>query len=346
MSHDTLSDVLRTIRLRSAVYFNVSCEGDWVAEAPASRDIAAAVMPGADHVMEYHMVTAGECWAAVVGEKPCRLRRGDIVLLPQGDAHVVSSAPDMRASADAEAYFAMQRDQRPFRVHYAGGSEVRIEGHGSPVPMPDLAAAQTSLVCGFIGCDARPFNPLLSALPRLLHVPARHADHWSSQLATLAFMESIRKGPGSGAVLERLSETLFVDAIRRHIDSLSDQSHGWLAGLRDRHVGRTLALMHEQPARAWTLDVLGNEVGLSRSALHQRFVELVGQPPMQYLAQWRMQLAAQLLRDTHSGIASIALDVGYDSEAAFVRAFKRLVGTPPATWRRLRAQVPDALQRQ
>jgi len=346
MSHDTLSDVLRAIRLRSAVYFNVSCEGEWVAEAPASRDIAAAVMPGADHVIEYHMVTMGECWAAVVGEKPCRLKRGDIVLLPQGDPHVVSSAPDMRADADANAYFAMRRDQRPFRVHYAGGSEVRIEGKDSPVPMPELANAQTSLVCGFIGCDARPFNPLLGALPRLLHVPAERTDQWSSQLARLAVMESNRRSPGSGAVLERLSETMFVDAIRRHIDSLTDQSNGWLAGLRDRHVGRTLSLMHEQPARAWTLDALGSEVGLSRSALHQRFVELVGQPPMQYLAQWRMQLASQLLRDTHSGIASIAMDVGYDSEAAFVRAFKRLLGTPPATWRRQQAPATGSLQRQ
>jgi AraC-like DNA-binding protein len=149
-----------------------------------------------------------------------------------------------------------------------------------------------------------------------------------------AVNESHNKRPGGEAVLERISEMMFVDAVRRHVERLPEESTGWLAGLRDRHVGRALALIHENPARAWTVDALADEIALSRSALYDRFVRLIGQPPMQYLTQWRMQAAANLLRQGHAPIASIALDVGYESEAAFARAFKRLVGTPPASWRR------------
>jgi AraC-like DNA-binding protein len=339
MSHDTLSDVLRSVRLRSAVFYYVSCNGDWAAEAPASCDIAGAVMPGAEHVIEYHVVTAGECWAAIVGEPPQRLRRGDILMLPQGDAHVVSSAPGMRADAHVDSYYEMQRNQRPFRVRYAGGGDPRFD----PVSEIEPAAAgeaATTLVCGFIGCDVRPFNPLIATLPRLVHLPAEGRGAWSEQFVQLAATESANRRPGSEALLERLSEMMFVDAIRRHVDQMPEQSTGWLAGLRDRFVGRSLALLHERPAAAWTVEELSRQVGLSRSALHERFVELIGQPPMQYLTQWRMQLASRLLRDTRASVASIALDVGYDSEAAFARAFKRGVGTPPAAWRRQQGAAP------
>jgi AraC-like DNA-binding protein len=341
MSRDTLSDVLRCVRLRSAVFYFVSCDGAWAAEAPPSKDIAAAVMPGADHVIEYHVVTAGECWATVAGEAPRRLRRGDIALLAQGDAHVISSAPGMRGEPDVDAYFEMQRDRRPFRMHYANGMRPTVSTDDGTQASPG-AVPQTSLVCGFIGVDSRPFNPLLATLPRLLHVPAERAGDWSGQLAQLAAAESATRRPGSEALLERLSEMMFIDALRRHIDAMSDEASGWLAGLRDRFVGRALALLHERPAADWTIDELGSQVGLSRSALRQRFVDLIGRPPIQYLAQWRMQLASQLLRDTQSSIAAIALDVGYDSEAAFVRAFKRLVGMPPATWRRERGRLETA----
>jgi AraC-like DNA-binding protein len=137
-------------------------------------------------------------------------------------------------------------------------------------------------------------------------------------------------------MLARMSEMMFVDAVRRYADRLPEQSSGWLAGLRDRFVGRALALLHERPAHYWTIDELGRSVGLSRSALHERFVQLVGVPPMHYLAQWRMQAAARLLLESRATVAAIALDVGYDSEAAFARAFKRMVGKPPAAWRRER----------
>jgi AraC-like DNA-binding protein len=332
VSQDTLSDVLRSVRLRTAVFYYVSCDGRWAAEAPASREIAAAVMPDAEHVIEYHVLTHGECWAGIVGEPPVKMKRGDIVLLAQGDAHVVSSAPGMRADPSIDSYFELGRTQRPFRIHHQDEvPQVDLEGK---LPPPSPKTSEANFVCGFIGCDVRPFNPLIATLPRLLHLPAEGSGSWSEQFATFAAAESAAKRPGSEAVLERLAEMMFVDAIRRHVDQLPENTTGWLAGLRDRFVGRALALMHERPSAPWTIEDLSSQVGLSRSALHERFVSLVGQPPVQYLTNWRMQLASRKLLEGRSSVAAVAVDVGYDSEAAFARAFKRLVGMPPAAWRR------------
>jgi AraC-like DNA-binding protein len=328
MTSDTLSDVLRSVRLRGAVFYYVSCGSEWAAEAPASRDIAASVMPGVEHVMEFHVITKGCGWAGIVGQTPVRLGAGDIVMFPHGDAHVMSSAPGLRPEkADVDWVHATRAEPKPIPVTYLGANE------GTPgKPAPD---AQTTVVCGFLGCDLRPFNPLIATLPRLLHVPAAGDDgDWVAHVMQLAVNASQMKRPGSEALLERMSEMMFVDAVRRYVDSLPDQSTGWLAGLRDRHVGRALALMHADAARDWKIEALADAVALSRSALYDRFVRFIGQPPMQYLAQWRMQVASNLLRQSHAPVASIALDVGYDSEAAFARAFKRMVGMPPAAWRR------------
>jgi AraC-like DNA-binding protein len=344
MSHDTLSDVLRSVRLRSALYYYVSCRGKWVAEAPPSAEIAAAVMPGAERVMEYHVVTEGECWAAVVGQSPVKLKRGDIIMLPQGDAHVISSAPGMRANPNVSSYLEMKHHQRPFRVAYDGAAEPQVTPSARGFAYSPEQPPSTTLVCGFIGCDTRPFNPMLATLPRLVHLP-QTSGTWSEQFVNLAAAESTSRRPGAEALLERLSEMMLVDAIRRHVDSMPEHSTGWLAGLRDRFVGRALALLHEKPAADWNIDDLSKQVGLSRSALHERFVELIGQPPIQYLANWRMQLASRLLRDTQSSVAAIALEVGYDSEAAFARAFKRLVGAPPAAWRRMQREAASAPER-
>ncbi|HXZ49664.1 MAG TPA: AraC family transcriptional regulator [Usitatibacter sp.] len=326
MSHDTLSDVLRIVRLRGAVFFYVSGGKEWAAESPSSKDLASTVMPGAEHVMQYHVVTDGSCWAGVVGEAPRRLAAGDIVLFPHGDAHVVSSAPDLRAEPRVASFYEAKIDRLPIRVTY--------DGLGGPMPGPPAEPGLTTIVCGFLSCDVRPFNPLVANLPRMLHLQAAEGGTWIAQFLQRAAAESHDPRPGSEAMLARMSEMLFVDAVRRYVDALPPDGTGWLAGLRDRFVGRALALLHERPADAWSLDELGRQVGLSRSALHERFSRFVGQPPMQYLAQWRMQLAAGLLQTSNATVATVALEVGYDSEAAFARAFKRVVGLPPAAWRR------------
>ena len=326
MNQDTLSDVLRNVRLRGALYFNVSGTRDWAAEAPPSSEIAAAVMPGAEHVMEFHVVLSGACWAGAVGGEPVRLAAGDLVIFAHGDAHVVSSAPGMRAPPDTQGYFERRQQHLPFTLHL-DAREVR------PGTLP-ADAGGTVLVCGFLGCDLRPFNPLIAALPRLLHLPAAAGQDWAVQCMRQAAAESTNRRPGGGAMLERLSEMMFIDAMRRHLAALPEESRGWLAGLRDRFVGPALTLLHAAPEAPWTVEELGSRVGLSRSALHERFASLIGIAPMQYLAHWRMQVGAALLRETTCTVATVAQQVGYESEAAFARAFKRLVGQPPAVWRR------------
>ena len=331
MSRDALSDLLRSVRLRGAVFFYMSFRDRWSAEASPAKEIAEAVMPGCEHVMEYHMIAKGNGWAAVSGLAPVRLSAGDIVMFPHGDRHVLSSAPDVEpVPRSAEWVYARRNDPKPLLVAFHQG----VVDDGARLPIED---ADAIVVCGFLGCDLRPFNPLVAALPRILHLPASRAGGWVARVIDQAVVESNDRRPGGDAVLERLSEMMFVDAARRYLDSLPEDATGWLAGLRDRFVGKALALMHERPDHAWNVDDLAREVGLSRSALHERFVEYLGQPPMQYLASWRIQLGARLLRESNRNVATIALDVGYDSEAAFSRAFKRMVGTPPATWRKAQA---------
>ncbi len=328
MNVDPLSDVLRSVRLRGGVYFYVTCRENWVAEAPPASETTDAVMPGAENVVAYHLVAKGEGWAAVDGEAPVRLGCGDIIMFPRGDGHVISCAPGMRAPQQIEERVPPDREAVPVPITYR---------NGACLPGVDMPAEEADAVvlCGFIGCDLRPFNPLIGALPRLLHLPARDVGAWVAPMLTQAVAESRGRRHGSAAVLERLSEMVFVDSARRYLEMLPEgRGTGWLAALRDRHVGRAIALLHERVAEPWTVDALGREVGLSRSALHERFVALIGLPPMQYLANWRMQVGAKALRDGNATVATIAQDIGYESEAAFARAFKRLVGQPPATWRR------------
>lgn len=328
MSQDPLSEVLRGVRLRGAVFFNVNGSSEWAAEALPSKELAPLLMPGVEHVMEFHAVANGNCWAAIPGGPSVQLAAGDVVVFPQGDAHVVSSSPGLRGNTDL-GWMQLRADELlPFPIAYEGSVGRRAEALD--------AAADATIVCGFLGCNLHPFNPLIAALPRLLHLRADADNAWVTHFMQQALAESRTRRAGAGAMLARMSEMLFVDAVRRYAAGLPDADAGWLAGLRDRFVGRALALMHEQPARDWTIDELGRQIGLSRSALHERFVQLVGVPPMQYLTQWRMQAAARLLLESRASVAAIALEVGYDSEAAFARAYKRQVGQAPGAWRRER----------
>ena len=330
MSGDTLSDLLRAVRLRGALFYYIEGASPWVAETPNAREIIPGIMPGVDHMMEFHGIVEGSCWAAIAGESPIRVSAGDVILFPQGDAHVMSSAPGMRSpNVDKGLFFTPHPPQLPFALSMTGSNitTARLDGGGRD---------RATVVCGFLGLDARPFNPLLAALPRVLHIPgtALGEGSWVTTFMRAVVTESNQRLPGGEAVLERMSEMLFVEVLRRHIDSLPQEETGWLAGMRDPAVGRALSLLHAKAGEAWTLELLSQEAGLSRSALHERFVQLIGQPPMQYLTQWRMQLASGLLRETNAKLIEVALDVGYESEAAFSRAFKRVVGMAPGAWRK------------
>lgn len=330
MSLDTLSDVLQAVRLKGAIFFDIETTAPWVAEAPAANIVAPAVMPDAEHVIEYHVLTSGSCWASIVGPRaePILLQAGDVVAFPQGDAHVMSSAPGMRGEVDLSLFKLPENaEQLPLIFNMGGNGNEKAH-----------------VVCGFLGCDSRPFNPLLESLPRILHMrPAAGArSGWLNEFTRFAVLEAKEKHAGGNGILARLGELMFVELVRRYVELLPEESKGWLAGLRDRHVGRALGLMHERPLHAWTLDTLAKEVGVSRSSLAERFMSFVGTPPMQYLQRWRLQIAASKLAEGVSNIATIAAEIGYESEAAFSRAFKRSVGTPPAEWRNKRLMSASA----
>ena len=324
MSTDALSEVLSAVRLSGSVFFDVTAKSPWVAEAPPAAQIASGVMPGAQHAIEYHVVTRGSCWISLVGDvgsEPLRLQQGDIAVIPHGDPHAVSSEPGMRAEPNLEIHRRPKDDNAlPFML--------RTGGEGP---------SDTHLICGFFSCDVRPFNPLLDSLPRLMRVGpnvSNGSNGLLDQFIRFATAEMGNKRAGSQSILNRLSELMFVEVVRVHMGQLANNNTGWLAGLRDSMVGRALTLLHGRPTHAWTLEELASEAGASRSVLADRFTHLVGYPPIQYLTQWRMQMAARRLTDPGVSIASVAYEVGYESEAAFSRAFKKLVGRSPGQWRK------------
>jgi AraC-like DNA-binding protein len=296
----------------------------WVDEIPAASEFAHLVLPGAQHVVSYHIVRRGGCWAALCGETPVRLEAGDVFVVPHGDPYTMASAPDVPSTMPRESvlefFQLMASAAAPLVVTEGGGGDERAQ-----------------VICGFLGCDIRPFNPVLEALPRVLYLrrsPGTKANGRLFQLVDLALGESQERQSGARCVLLHLSELLFVEVVRRYLNSLSREHTGWLAGLRDPIAGRALALLHTRPSDAWSLERLARAVGVSRSSLAERFHALVGQPPMRYLTRWRLQLACRLLRDDAAKVSAVALEVGYHSEAAFSRAFKEAVGTSPAVWRR------------
>jgi AraC-like DNA-binding protein len=289
-------------------------------------------MPNADHVIAFHVVMAGSCWAELPGMMPpIRLNAGDFVVMPMGDDHVLSSAPGMRGEADLNMY------RRP-------------TDRCQPVPFvlnEGGSAERNHFICGYFGCDIRPFNPLLDALPRMFHASVSPASHeWLLSLVRAAAAESARGTAGGEAMLARLAELMFVEVLRKHISGLPEDSRGWCSGIRDPHVGAALHLMHDRPANPWTVETLARTVGMSRSGFAERFASFVGVPPMQYLARWRLQVAANLLTGRSLTVAEAAAEVGYESEAAFNRAFKKFVGLPPGTWRKRReAGLPTGRER-
>jgi AraC-like DNA-binding protein len=317
---DVLSDVLREVRLTGAVYFDVHAGAPWVASTPGSASICAGVMPEFDHVIGFHVVLDGRGWAQLIDQsQPAMcLDVGDAVIIARGDGHSISSEVGTHAVPNADLYRRPASEALPFVLHEFGG-------HGE----------KARFVCGFLGCDVRPYNPVLEALPRILHVRrSSAAGILTFDLMRTALEESQQPRAGGQAILAKISELMFLHAVRQYIDSLPEESTGWLAGLRDRHVGAALRAMHAQPAQPWTLDSLGREAGLSRTAFATRFVEVMGMPAIQYLSKWRLQVAAGLLDRQGMSIARIADAVGFGSEAAFNRAFKREVGAPPGAWRR------------
>lgn len=318
MTMDVLSDVLRVIRLRGALFLNAEFREPWSVVAPSSADMAAVLAPGEPPapMAICHLIVEGRCWAQLQAGEAIALEAGDVVTFPMGDPHVVGAGSGGGPPCVRDAV-ALQLPELA-RVRYGG------------------QGATTLVICGWFTYEPQVARAVVAALPRMFRTALRErpSGAWLQGSICYAVQEAGSGRPGSSAVSDRLAELLFVEALRGCLDSLPPQRRGWLAGLRDPLVGRSITLLHERPCEAWTVARLARAVNASRTVLAERFAALVGVPPMQYLTQWRILLAAHLLRHGGLSLGRIAEQVGYESEAAFSRAFKRQYGAPPGEWRR------------
>jgi AraC-like DNA-binding protein len=319
---DALSDVLRVARLKGGVFLHAEFSAPWCVASQMTPEMCLPFIGPSSHIIPYHYVVDGEPIVTLekAGSQPITLGPGEIVLLPHNEVHLLGSEINRSPVPASEL----------IRPPHAGGLySIRHGGGGASV----------RLICGFLGCDGAEHNPVLSTLPSILilNVDEGGGAEWIRSTFQFAADEVARGRPGSEAVLAKLSELLFIETVPRYIDSLPDRHGGWLAGLRDPYVARALALFHGDVGHPWRIEDLARRVGLSRSALADRFVQVLKVAPMQYLAQWRMQVAAQELRNTSASLAQVAAIIGYESEAAFSRAFKKAFGAAPASWRRTAA---------
>jgi AraC-like DNA-binding protein len=313
---DALSETLRVVRLVGAIFINARFTAPWCYRSPSADSAAPFLEPGAERVVIYHLITEGECYVELGNEPPTRLIAGDVVVFPRGDAHLMGSQPGLVPAKGASLEEVLAR--RPRQLDFGGGG------------------ATTRLVCGYMACDARLAQMLLAGLPPLVRVNMRgsNAGVWLETSVRYALAEARSPRPGGAGVLAKLAEVLFIEALRIYMNEQGEGRTGWLAGVRDRIVGAALNALHKNPAHAWTLDELAQTANTSRSVLAERFQQLVGTSPMQYLTQWRMLLAANLLSRSNAPLARIAEDVGYQTDTAFSRAFRREYGAPPAAWRK------------
>jgi AraC-like DNA-binding protein len=348
---DVLSEVLKAVTLEGAVFYNAEFSAPWGFRTPSSQVLAPHVAAAGKHVIVFHLVTDGRGAARLVDGPPLHLEAGDIVVFPHGNPHVMENGDPKRRTAALRQEILVRRERRARRASAsappedpahgrAGRRDVvrnlqRVLGRGLRLARGGGGGEVTRFVCGYMTCEPRLSRMVLSGLPPLFKVNIRDdaAGRWIESSIRFSVDEAGGDRPGGEAVLAKLSEVLFVETLRRYVSKWGDEATGWLAGARDPEVGKALALIHSRPAHPWTLADLGRESGISRSVLAERFRHFLGQPPMAYLTAWRLQIAARLLSTTSRSVAEIAPEVGYESEPAFNRAFKRAFGTPPARFR-------------
>jgi AraC-like DNA-binding protein len=320
---DVLSEVFKVVKLQGAMFYNAEFSSPWSLCSPASRTAAPYLLPGAGgHVIIYHLLTDGHASARLLDGQSITLDAGDLVIFPHGDPHFIENG---------RATKSVQMEQELARI-VAHGLKVARFGGGGEV---------TRFICGFLACDPQLSQVFLSGLPPMFKVCIRNdaSGRWLEDSIRFSVNEADPSRAGGEAVLARLSEVLFVETLRAYIAHLPPEQTGWLAGARDPEVGKALALMHRNPAEPWTIASLAKEAGISRSVLAERFRIYLNESPMAYLTRWRLQLGAQMLTSTSHSVAQIAPEVGYESEAAFNRAFKRQYAVPPARFRNISRSV-------
>lgn len=313
---DVLSEVLKVVKLEGAVFYNGEFSAPWSFRSPASRRLAPYLAPGAGHVIIYHLFAEGQGYAQIKDGQRMSLGPGDIVIFPHGDPHMLGNGP-VRDTANSERELERIVSRGLKLVRMGGGGEI------------------TKIICGYMSCEPRLSRLFLAGLPPVFKINIRSdaSGQWLENSIRFSVADADASRAGGEAVLAKLSEALFVETLRRYIAQLPSEQTGWLAGARDPEVGNALALMHRRPAHPWTIAGLACEAGISRSVLAERFRQYLGEPPMAYLTRWRLQLGAQMLNSTSYSVAQIAAEVGYESEPAFNRAFKREFNLPPARFR-------------
>jgi AraC-like DNA-binding protein len=301
----------------------------WSIRAASSCAVARYLVPDAEHMIIYHFLTEGRAYLRLESGERIALSAGDLVMIPHGDPHIVengSSTPTVDDCEHLEEVLA-----QGLRLWRFGGG-----------------GAVTKFICGYMACDPQLSKVFLSGLPPAFKVSIRNdaSGRWLENSIRFSVDHASDSRAGGEAVLAKLSEVLFVETLRAYISNLPAERTGWLAGSRDSEVGKTLALMHRNPSHPWTIASLAKEAGLSRSVLAERFRHYLNEPPMAYLTRWRLQIGAQKLGTTNHSVAQIASEVGYESEAAFNRAFKREFEVPPARFRtRARAKQTGGIGR-
>lgn len=318
---DALSELLRAVKLSGAMFFNAEGRKPWRVGALPSSRLGCYVAPNASHVIEFHLVTEGTGYICV-GEETTPFAAGDLLVVPHGDAHEMGNGTGVELTDTTDSLPSLLKGDLKVSS-FGGGGE------------------KTKFVCGYLACEAGLIRPVLAGLPRVVRVNIRTdaSGQWLENSIVHAVERVTAAVPGSDVILARLAEVLFAEALQRYLGQLPPGRTGWLAGAGDATVGRSLAALHRKPAHPWTLDELADEVAVSRSVLTERFARYLGQSPMAYLTDWRLELGAEALRTTSRSVLQVATDVGYESEAAFNRAFKRRFGRPPAQYRRsFRAQ--------
>ena len=313
---DVLSELLKVVKLQGALFYNGEFSAPWCVYASSSRALARHFAPDSEHVIVFHLLTEGRAFCRLESGEQITLAAGDLVMVPHGDRHDLGNGAGVCAVNDSEQLGqVIAQGLNPWRM--GGGGEI------------------TKFVCGYMACDPELSKAFLSGLPPLFKVSIRNdaSGRWLENSIRFSVNEAGAVRPGGEAVLAKLAEVLFVETLRAYIAGLPAENTGWLAGARDAEVGRSLALMHRNPERPWTLATLAQQAGISRSVLAERFRHYLNETPMAYLTRWRLQMGAQMLASTNYSVAQIAAEVGYESEAAFNRAFKRRFALPPARFR-------------
>jgi AraC-like DNA-binding protein len=313
---DALSAALSSVHVTAAIFVDAEFSQPWGFVSPPAGEIAPIVAPGVERLVTYHLIVDGQAHVAIEDGAELDVAGGDVVIVPHGDAHTIRDGQpsSLGSSADAIGHYWSGQVQN---ARFGGGGRV------------------TRIVCGFFGCERHAAKLFLAGLPPLMKVGLRGDAEGAWIEASILHLcrQAAARRAGTTALLSRMAEALFIESLRRHMEQLPPEQAGWLAGARDAVVGAALAAMHRRPSHPWTVAELAAQANASRTVLAERFQRFLGEAPLTYLARWRLQLAARRLQTSRDTVLRVAAEVGYESEAAFNRAFKREFDLPPAQYR-------------